>query len=159
MFGRYRDKLYNINVTIRQIDMQYKVIEFYGINETFNVNLVRKFRVLHNTPKCWEIVTSCTTPHGRYESGTTTIYQSKTTKKFYMVRYFDGCFSQMYAEVNGVDWVDLKKQISDFWSSTEQMRKEMWNRCHDGEMTYAEKNIRENRIREKAKDLLVRLVG
>lgn len=139
--------------------IKYSVTKFYGIYHKFEVNLVRRFRVLHDVPKCWEEVTSCITPHGTYESGSTTIYQSKTTKKYYMVRYFDGCFSQMYAEVNGVDWHRLKNELSAFWQSTDTMRHEMWDRCHNGEMTYKEKNIREQRIRDKAKDLLIKLVG
>ena len=139
--------------------IKYNVIEFYGIYYKFGVNLVRRFRVLNNIPKCWEEVTSCVTQHGTYESGTTTIYQSRTTKKYYMVRYFDGCFSQMYAKVNGIDWHRLKDELLGFWKSTDAMRHEMWNRCYDGEMTYKEKNIREQRIRDKAKDLLIKLVG
>lgn len=102
--------------------MKYNVIEFHGIAYKFGVDLIRRFRVLNNIPKCWEEVTSCTTSHGTYESGLTKIYQSKTTKKYYMVRYFDGCFNQMYAEVSGVDWHKLKSEIEGLWSSTNPMR-------------------------------------
>lgn len=139
--------------------IKYSVTSFYGIYHKFDVNLVRKFRVLRDVPKCWEEVTSCVTQHGTYESGSTTIYQSKATKKYYMVRYFDGCFSKVYAEVNGVDWHRLKREISAFWNPINTMRHEMWDRCENGEMTYKEKNIREQKIRDKAKDLLIKLVG
>lgn len=138
---------------------KFNVIEYHGIYHKFGVDLVRRFRVLHKVPKCWEEVTGCVTQHGTYESGSTTIYQSKTTKKYYMVRYFDGCFSQMYAEVSGVDWRTLKSEIEGLWGSTEQMRHEMWERCQYGEMTYLEKNVRTQMIRNRAKDLLLRLVA
>lgn len=139
--------------------IKFSVIGFYGIYYKFDVKLARGFRVLNKIPKCWKEVTSCTTSHNTYESGTTTIYHSKTTKKYYMVRYFDGCFSKMYAEVNGIDWYRLKDEISSFYKSTDAMRHEMWYACENGEMTYKEKNIREKRIRDKAKDLLIKLVG
>lgn len=140
--------------------MQYKITEFQGIyNPNISVTLVRRFRVLHNLPKYWEEVCCCTTPHGTYESGLTTIYQSKTTKKFYMVRYFDGCFSQMYAEVNGVDWCEIKREMDVYWHSKDVAMRSMWDACHNGEMTYREKNIRVERMRKEAKDLLMRLAA
>ena len=104
---------------------KFSVINFYGINHKFDVNIVRRFRVLNNVPKCWKEVASCTTIHGIYESGTTTIYQSKTTKKYYMVRYFDGCFNEMYAEVVGVDWHALNKEMKAFWESIRPMWSDM----------------------------------
>lgn len=140
--------------------MQYKITEFQGIyNPNISVTLVRRFRVLHNLPKCWEEVCCCCTPHGTYESGLTTIYQSKTTKKFYMVRYFDGCFSQMYAEVSGVDWREIKREMDVFWRTKDVAMRSMWDACHNGEMTYREKNIRVERMRNEAKDLLMRLAA
>ena len=47
---------------------KFSVINFYGINHKFDVNIVRRFRVLNNVPKCWVQIASCTTAHGMYES-------------------------------------------------------------------------------------------
>ena len=77
----------------------------------YDVKLARRFRVLNSLPKCWEEIGSTTTAHGHYETGITKIYQSKGTKKYYFVRYFDGCFNEMYAETIGVDWRALKDAI------------------------------------------------
>lgn len=152
--------LYNDSVTIiKTIDMKFNVTDFYGLYVKFSVNLVRRFRVLHNIPKCWVEVANCTTQHGTYESGNTTIYQSQTTKKYYMVRYFDGCFNQMYTEINGVDWCRLKSELDDFWKSKRVINNEMWSLCENGEMTYREKNVRYSRMKEEAKDILLRMVA
>ena len=138
---------------------KFSVINFYGINHKFDVNIVRRFRVLNNVPKCWKEVASCTTIHGMYESGTTTIYQSKTTKKYYMVRYFDGCFNEMYAEVTGVDWHALNKEMKAFWESIRPMWSDMLHSENNGEMGHMERYIRHNRLRNKGRDLLAKLVG
>lgn len=139
--------------------MKINVIEFFDVYVKFGVNLVRKFRVLHTLPNCWEEVTSCTTEHSAYESGITTIYQSKTTKKYYMVRYFDGCFNQMYAEVSGIDWKQLKNTIHDFWKVQSLIHKEMWHLCDSGEMTYKEKNIRVGKMRKQSELILLGMVA
>ena len=139
--------------------MKFSVIEFYGIDHKFDVNIVRRFRVLNNIPKCWIQIASCTTAHGMYESGVTTIYQSKTTKKCYMVRYFDGCFNEMYAEVVGVDWDALNKEMKAFWESVKPMWSEMIHNQNNGEMGRMERYIRKNRLRNKGRDLLAKLVG
>ena len=139
--------------------MKFSVIKFYGIDHKFDVNIVRRFRVLNNIPKCWIQVASCTTAHGMYESGVTTIYQSKTTKKCYMVRYFDGCFNQMYAEVVGVDWDALNKEMKAFWESIKPMWSDMLHSENCGEMGHMERYIRHNRLRNKGRDLLAKLVG
>ena len=138
---------------------KFSVINFHGINHKFDVNIVRRFRVLNNVPKCWKEVASCTTIHGMYESGTTTIYQSKTTKKYYMVRYFDGCFNEMYAEVVGVDWHALNKEMKTFWESIRPMWSDMLHSENNGEMGHMERYIRHNRLRNKGRDLLAKLVG
>lgn len=135
------------------------VINFGGIDLKFDVNIVRKFRVLNNVPKCWKKIASCTTAHGMYESGTTTIYQSKTTKKCYMVRYFDGCFNKMYAEVVGVDWDALNKEMRSFWENIEPMWRDMLHSENNSEMGHMERYIRHNRLRNKGRDLLIKLVG
>ena len=139
--------------------MKFSVIKFYGIDHKFDVNIVRRFRVLNNIPKCWIQVASCTTAHGMYESGVTTIYQSKTTKKCYMVRYFDGCFNEMYAEVVGVDWGALNKEMKTFWESVKPIWSEMTHNQNNGEMGRMERYIRKNRLRNKGRDLLAKLVG
>lgn len=139
--------------------MKFSVIKFYGIDHKFDVNIVRKFRVLNNVPKCWVQIASCTTAHGMYESGVTTIYQSKTTKKCYMVRYFDGCFNEMYAEVVGVDWDVLNKEMKAFWESVKPIWSEMTHNQNNGEMGRMERYIRKNRLRNKGRDLLAKLVG
>ena len=139
--------------------MKFSVIKFYGIDHKFDVNIVRRFRVLNNIPKCWIQVASCTTAHGMYESGVTTIYQSKTTKKCYMVRYFDGCFNEMYAEVVGVDWDALNKEMKAFWESVKPIWSEMTHNQNNGEMGRMERYIRKNRLRNKGRDLLAKLVG
>ena len=138
---------------------KFSVIKFYGIDHKFDVNIVRRFRVLNNIPKCWIQVASCTTAHGMYESGVTTIYQSKTTKKCYMVRYFDGCFNEMYAEVVGVDWDALNKEMKAFWESVKPIWSEMTHNQNNGEMGRMERYIRKNRLRNKGRDLLAKLVG
>lgn len=138
---------------------KFSVIKFYGIDYKFDVNIVRSFRVLNNVPKCWVQIASCTTAHGMYESGTTTIYQSKTTKKCYMVRYFDGCFNEMYAEVVGVDWDVLNKEMKAFWESIKPIWSEMTHNQNNGEMGRMERYIRKNRLRNKGRDLLAKLVG
>lgn len=138
---------------------KFSVIKFYGIDYKFDVNIVRSFRVLNNVPKCWVQIASCTTAHGMYESGTTTIYQSKTTKKCYMVRYFDGCFNEMYAEVVGVDWSALNKEMKTFWESVKPIWSEMTHNQNNGEMGRMERYIRKNRLRNKGRDLLAKLVG
>ena len=138
---------------------KFSVINFYGIDYKFDVNIVRSFRVLNNVPKCWVQIASCTTAHGMYESGTTTIYQSKTTKKCYMVRYFDGCFNEMYAEVVGVDWGALNKEMKTFWESVKPIWSEMTHNQNNGEMGRMERYIRKNRLRNKGRDLLAKLVG
>ena len=138
---------------------KFSVIKFYGIDHKFDVNIVRRFRVLNNIPKCWIQIASCTTAHGMYESGVTTIYQSKTTKKCYMVRYFDGCFNQMYAEVVGVDWDALNKEMKAFWESVKPIWSEMTHNQNNGEMGRMERYIRKNRLRNKGRDLLAKLVG
>ena len=138
---------------------KFSVIKFYGIDYKFDVNIVRRFRVLNNVPKCWVQIASCTTAHGMYESGTTTIYQSKTTKKCYMVRYFDGCFNEMYAEVVGVDWDVLNKEMKTFWESVKPIWSEMTHNQNNGEMGRMERYIRKNRLRNKGRDLLAKLVG
>ena len=138
---------------------KFSVIKFYGIDYKFDVNIVRSFRVLNNVPKCWTQIASCTTAHGMYESGTTTIYQSKTTKKCYMVRYFDGCFNEMYAEVVGVDWGALNKEMKTFWESVKPIWSEMTHNQNNGEMGRMERYIRKNRLRNKGRDLLAKLVG
>ena len=138
---------------------KFSVIKFYGIDYKFDVNIVRSFRVLNNVPKCWAQIASCTTAHGMYESGTTTIYQSKTTKKCYMVRYFDGCFNEMYAEVVGVDWGALNKEMKTFWESVKPIWSEMTHNQNNGEMGRMERYIRKNRLRNKGRDLLAKLVG
>ena len=138
---------------------KFSVIKFYGIDYKFDVNVVRRFRVLNNIPKCWIQIASCTTAHGMYESGVTTIYQSKTTKKCYMVRYFDGCFNEMYAEVVGVDWDALNKEMKAFWESVKPMWSEMTHNQNNGEMGRMERYIRKNRLRNKGRDLLAKLVG
>ena len=135
------------------------VINFGGIDLKFDVNIVRRFRVLNNVPKCWVQIASCTTAHGMYESGTTTIYQSKTTKKCYMVRYFDGCFNKMYAEVVGVDWDALNKEMRSFWESIKPMWSDMLHSENNSEMGHMERYIRHNRLRNKGRDLLIKLVG
>ena len=135
------------------------VINFGGIDLKFDVNIVRRFRVLNNVPKCWVQIASCTTAHGMYESGTTTIYQSKTTKKCYMVRYFDGCFNKMYAEVVGVDWDALNKEMRSFWESIKPMWSDMLHSENNSEMGHMERYIRHNRLRNKGRDLLAKLVG
>ena len=137
---------------------KFSVIKFYGIDYKFDVNIVRSFRVLNNVPKCWAQIASCTTAHGMYESGTTTIYQSKTTKKCYMVRYFDGCFNEMYAEVVGVDWGALNKEMKTFWESVKPIWSEMTHNQNNGEMGRMERYIRKNRLRNKGRDLLAKLV-
>ena len=139
--------------------MKFSVIKFYGIDYKFDVNIVRSFRVLNNVPKCWVQIASCTTAHGMYESGITTIYQSKTTKKCYMVRYFDGCFNEMYAEVVGVDWGALNKEMKTFWESVKPIWSEMTHNQNNGEMGRMERYIRKNRLRNKGRDLLAKLVG
>ena len=139
--------------------MKFSVIKFYGIDHKFDVNIVRRFRVLNNIPKCWIQIASCTTAHGMYESGITTIYQSKTTKKCYMVRYFDGCFNEMYAEVVGVDWDALNKEMKAFWESVKPIWSEMTHNQNNGEMGRMERYIRKNRLRNKGRDLLAKLVG
>lgn len=139
--------------------MKFSVIKFYGIDHKFDVNIVRRFRVLNNIPKCWIQIASCTTAHGMYESGVTTIYQSKTTKKCYMVRYFDGCFNEMYAEVVGVDWDALNKEMKAFWESVKPIWSEMTHNQNNGEMGRMEQYIRKNRLRNKGRDLLAKLVG
>lgn len=139
--------------------MKFSVIEFYGIDHKFDVNIVRRFRVLNNIPKCWIQIASCTTAHGMYESGVTTIYQSKTTKKCYMVRYFDGCFNEMYAEVVGVDWDALNKEMKAFWESIRPIMSEIRHGENNGEIGHMERYIRHNRLRNKGRDLLVKLVG
>lgn len=89
-----------------------KTIELTMWNwKKFNVKIARGFRVLNSLPKCWEEICTTTTAHGHFETGITTIYQSKSTKKYYFVRYFDGCFNKMYAETLGVDWRALKDAI------------------------------------------------
>ena len=138
---------------------KFSVIKFYGIDHKFDVNIVRRFRVLNNIPKCWIQIASCTTAHGMYESGVTTIYQSKTTKKCYMVRYFDGCFNEMYAEVVGVDWDALNKEMKAFWESVKPIWSEMTHNQNNGEMGRMERYIRKNRLRNKGRDLLAKLVG
>ena len=138
---------------------KFSVINFYGIDYKFDVNIVRSFRVLNNVPKCWVQIASCTTAHGMYESGITTIYQSKTTKKCYMVRYFDGCFNEMYAEVVGVDWDALNKEMKAFWESVKPIWSEMTHNQNNGEMGRMERYIRKNRLRNKGRDLLAKLVG
>ena len=138
---------------------KFSVIKFYGIDYKFDVNIVRRFRVLNNVPKCWIQIASCTTAHGMYESGITTIYQSKTTKKCYMVRYFDGCFNEMYAEVVGVDWGALNKEMKTFWESVKPIWSEMTHNQNNGEMGRMERYIRKNRLRNKGRDLLAKLVG
>ena len=138
---------------------KFSVIKFYGIDYKFDVNIVRSFRVLNNVPKCWVQIASCTTAHGMYESGITTIYQSKTTKKCYMVRYFDGCFNEMYAEVVGVDWDALNKEMKAFWESVKPIWSEMTHNQNNGEMGRMERYIRKNRLRNKGRDLLAKLVG
>ena len=138
---------------------KFSVIKFYGIDYKFDVNIVRRFRVLNNVPKCWVQIASCTTAHGMYESGITTIYQSKTTKKCYMVRYFDGCFNEMYAEVVGVDWGALNKEMKTFWESVKPIWSEMTHNQNNGEMGRMERYIRKNRLRNKGRDLLAKLVG
>ena len=138
---------------------KFSVIKFYGIDYKFDVSIVRSFRVLNNVPKCWVQIASCTTAHGMYESGTTTIYQSKTTKKCYMVRYFDGCFNEMYAEVVGVDWGALNKEMKTFWESVKPIWSEMTHNQNNGEMGRMERYIRKNRLRNKGRDLLTKLVG
>ena len=138
---------------------KFSVIKFYGIDYKFDVNIVRSFRVLNNVPKCWVQIASCTTAHGMYESGITTIYQSKTTKKCYMVRYFDGCFNEMYAEVVGVDWGTLNKEMKTFWESVKPIWSEMTHNQNNGEMGRMERYIRKNRLRNKGRDLLAKLVG
>ena len=138
---------------------KFSVIKFYGIDHKFDVNIVRRFRVLNNIPKCWVQIASCTTAHGMYESGVTTIYQSKTTKKCYMVRYFDGCFNEMYAEVVGVDWDALNKEMKAFWESVKPIWSEMTHNQNNGEMGRMERYIRKNRLRNKGRDLLAKLVG
>ena len=138
---------------------KFSVIKFYGIDYKFDVNIVRSFRVLNNVPKCWVQIASCTTAHGMYESGTTTIYQSKTTKKCYMVRYFDGCFNERYAEVVGVDWGALDKEMKTFWESVKPIWSEMTHNQNNGEMGRMERYIRKNRLRNKGRDLLAKLVG
>ena len=135
------------------------VINFGGIDLKFDVNIVRRFLVLNNVPKCWVQIASCTTAHGMYESGTTTIYQSKTTKKCYMVRYFDGCFNKMYAEVVGVDWDALNKEMRSFWESIKPMWSDMLHSENNSEMGHMERYIRHNRLRNKGRDLLIKLVG
>lgn len=139
--------------------MKFSVIKFYDIDHKFDVNIVRRFRVLNNIPKCWIQIASCTTAHGMYESGVTTIYQSKTTKKCYMVRYFDGCFNEMYAEVVGVDWDALNKEMKAFWESVKPIWSEMTHNQNNGEMERMERYIRKNRLRNKGRDLLIKLVG
>ena len=139
--------------------MKFSVIKFYGIDHKFDVNIVRRFRVLNNIPKCWIQVASCTTAHGMYESGVTTIYQSKTTKKCYMVRYFDGCVNQMYAEVVGVDWDALNKAMKAFWESIKPMWSDMLHSENNCEMGHIERYIRHNRLKNKGRDLLAKLVG
>ena len=139
--------------------MKFSVIKFYGIDHKFDVNIVRRFRVLNNIPKCWIQIASCTTAHGMYESGVTTIYQSKTTKKCYMVRYFDGCFNEMYAEVVGVDWDALNKEMKAFWESVKPIWSEMTHNQNNGEMGRMEQYIRKNRLRNTGRDLLIKLVG
>ena len=138
---------------------KFSVIKFYGIDYKFDVNIVRSFRVLNNVPKCWVQIASCTTAHGMYESGITTIYQSKTTKKCYMVRYFDGCFNEMYAEIVGVDWGALNKEMKTFWESVKPIWSEMTHNQNNGEMGRMERYIRKNRLRNKGRDLLAKLVG
>ena len=138
---------------------KFSVIKFYGIDYKFDVNIVRSFRVLNNVPKCWVQIASCTTAHGMYESGITTIYQSKTTKKCYMVRYFDGCFNEMYAEIVGVDWGTLNKEMKTFWESVKPIWSEMTHNQNNGEMGRMERYIRKNRLRNKGRDLLTKLVG
>ena len=138
---------------------KFSVIKFYDIDYKFDVNIVRSFRVLNNVPKCWVQIASCTTAHGMYESGITTIYQSKTTKKCYMVRYFDGCFNEMYAEVVGVDWGALNKEMKTFWESVKPIWSEMTHNQNNGEMGRMERYIRKNRLRNKGRDLLAKLVG
>ena len=138
---------------------KFSVIKFYGIDHKFDVNIVRSFRVLNNVPKCWVQIASCTTAHGMYESGITTIYQSKTTKKCYMVRYFDGCFNEMYAEIVGVDWGTLNKEMKTFWESVKPIWSEMTHNQNNGEMGRMERYIRKNRLRNKGRDLLAKLVG
>ena len=139
--------------------MKFSVIKFYGIDHKFDVNIVRRFRVLNNIPKCWVQIASCTTAHGMYESGVTTIYQSKTTKKCYMVRYFDGCFNEMYAEVVGVDWDALNKEMKAFWESIRPIMSEIRHGENNGEIGRMERYIRHNRLRNKGRDLLIKLVG
>ena len=90
---------------------KFHVIEFGGIYKCFDVTMAHGFRVLHRLPKCWKEVSWCRTEHGQYNSGSTKIYQSKNTGKYYFVRYFDGCLNEMYAEVVGVDWIGLEDKV------------------------------------------------
>lgn len=139
--------------------MKFNVIDFYDLNVKFPINLVRSFRVMRNIPKCWTEITSCTTEHGTYESGNTTIYQSQSTKKYYIVRYFDGCFNKMYAEIEGIDWVRLKSILDNFLDTQKPIYREIWSLCANGEMSYKEKSIRLLKIKEEAKDILSRMVA
>lgn len=87
----------------------YKIDDLFG--GSYNITLVRGFRVLHSFPKCWKELLTCTTQHGLYETGITRIFQSENTKKYYIVRYFDGCFNEMYAETKGIEWADIKEAL------------------------------------------------
>ena len=89
----------------------FRIDDLYG--GSYNINLVRGFRILHSYPKCWKEILTCATQHGMYESGITRIYQSTNTKKFYIVRYFDGCFNEMYSETIGVDWNAVKRGVDE----------------------------------------------
>ena len=76
-----------------------------------------------------------------------------------MVRYFDGCFNEMYAEVVGVDWGALNKEMKTFWESVKPIWSEMTYNQNNGEMGRMERYIRKNRLRNKGRDLLAKLVG
>ena len=76
-----------------------------------------------------------------------------------MVRYFDGCFNEMYAEVTGVDWHALNKEMKAFWESIRPMWSDMLHSENCGEMGHMERYIRHNRLRNKGRDLLAKLVG
>lgn len=102
--------------------MEIKINEIHGYWPTsFGIKLARRFRPLSKLPKCWEEVSWCITKHGSYESGSTTIYQSRNTKKYYLVRYFDGCFNKMYAEdASGIDWKKIESTLKECKSLDER---------------------------------------
>lgn len=135
--------------------IDYKVIEFKGFWNEMSVKLVHKFRLLHKLPQCWKEITMCTTPHNDYESGITKIYQSQTTNKYYMTRYFDGCSNQMYAEVVGVDWCALQEIY-------EQQNKEhnaLYQLVRKGEISDDKYIAEYGQLREKTKRLIFGLIG